>query len=283
MNLAEFEEHYFSANAAFSLQEYVGEHVIEEQHPLIQKMIGLHEYLISMSDHMKGMENLSAKKIQGMHKIAQYRFELLDTLTDYCLEKGIAPPFEIANTAITFLDSYNRPAYLIKLHKILSFHEWMQIFVDIWTRCDGCSLYIEELREIFQDADVSALMKQYFPESTYQKWLELPDFCTGYRGAFESCKNGLSWSLDEDVALKFGNTYLNMKNKGPYYLRASCQMHDKGLELLNQKLGEKASIYAAELETRQCFLFDGREEAELFSPFMLDEDAIEDIAATAAS
>lgn len=277
MNFSEFDEKYFSANSYISAQEILGDHVVDESHPTIQKMIAMHEYLLTKEERLSDYQNLPPLKLKGLNETSQSRFEMYDVLVDYCISKGIELPFEIAAKIMFALDSFNRPALLIKLHQVMKFGKWMETFVENWERCDGCSMYINEFREIFKDADIHHLMKTYFPKKTYRKWLKLPELCRVYRGAFESCKNGLSWSLDHEVAFKFANTYHNMSHKGVQYFRASCQMHQKGLDLIDQKLGERASLYTAYIDRTNCFLFENRSEKELFYPFVVEEDEIEDM------
>lgn len=266
LSLNEFDEKYFKANSPCSIQKYLGEdHLIDEQHPVIQELIGLHEYLLDC-DAYKDFSNLSGKKLEGAIKSAQYRYKMIETATRYAIEQKLTLDFKSANKLLSFMDSYNRPAYLLQLHKIFSFDQWMKLFVDSWTNCDGCSMYISEFKEIFKNKSMPELMKTYFDEEHYNKWLELPDQVTVYRGAFESCQEGLSWSLNEEIAVCFANQYISMTNKGASYLRAMTQMNEEGMKLIDEKLGQGVSVYSMNVKKADCLLFVDRNEEEVFVP-----------------
>lgn len=57
-----------------------------------------------------------------------------------------------------------------------------------------------------------------------------------------------------------------MSHKGIYYLRAKTQMNEAGLERLNKKIGERASLYAIRVRKEDCLLFTSRGEKEVFVP-----------------
>lgn len=265
-SLIEFNELYFKANSFFGIQEYLGlDHKIEEQHPAILELMNLEPYLLRLSD-FKDSSNLSETKIEGVAKVAQYRHKMIEIITEYAIHKGIVLDSAVATKTALFLDSYNRPAYLLQLHKILSFDEWMKIFVAMWTNCDGCSMYINEFKAIFKDKDLPLLMKTYFDSKHYNKWKQLKKTFIVYRGAFESCQNGLSWTQDDQVAINFSNQYLSMSNKGMCYLRALTQMNESGMELIDKKVGEAVSVYAIMVKKEDCLLFLNRNEQEVLVP-----------------
>lgn len=278
MDINTFNSSFFKANQPFSLFDWLGaDHQVDENNPLIQQLVGMHEYLLELTDY-KDLSNLPPNKVKGLSHQPQFRHQLIETLTQYSIEQKVNPPIDIIQTALSFLDSYNRPAFLVQLHQLLDFDSWMKLFVDFWERCDGCSMYIAEFRTIFADKDIPYLMKTYFPTESYARWQELPEILLVYRGALESCQDGLSWSMDNKVALKFANQYLDMSKKGFSYLRATTQMNFKGMALLDQKIGERASVYAIYVDKNDCLLFIGRSEEEVFVPRSYG-DEIEDLIA----
>lgn len=267
ISLEHFNAHYMRSNCAESIEKIIGaDHVIDENHPKIQSLIALSDYLLTIDD----MNNLSKvtneKKIIGLQNTSQYRHKLVEVITDYMLDQNLVMDVDVADKLMSHLDSYNRPAFLLQLNKMYSFDTWMKFFVDFWTQCDGCSMYMDELKEIFKGKNMAELMKTYFDADDYKKWKYLKKQFIVYRGAFESCKLGLSWSMDNKVAMNFANQYHNMSHKGIYYMRAKTQMNEAGLERLNKKIGERASLYAIRVRKEDCLLFTSRGEKEVFVP-----------------
>lgn len=157
-------------------------------------------------------------------------------------------------------------------------NDWAKWFANYWTACDGCSLYISEFKEITSKLNAEQVLQDYFPAETYQRWKELPEQITVYRGAFASCKNGLSWSLDYETAEKFALTYHDMSVKGFSYLRVITQINEDGLIRLDKHLAEPVGIYQTTVNKNECLLFDSRGEEELFILHNLDDSNIKMVA-----
>jgi hypothetical protein len=276
MNIQEFDEKYFQTSFDFSMFEYLGKnHVFNEADPLFSQLIELSDYLLSAEDMKIGMHDLPEKKLLGLRDRPQYRQELISLILQYCIRHNINPSFKYINKTIKFLDSFNRLPYLIQIHKVTSMDDWLKLFVLHWTGMDGCSLYIQELRSILKDINPEQVMRDYFPKETYEKWKNLPSHVQVYRGSFDKYSNGLSWSLESDVGLRFSGTYSDIKRKGYSYIRLLTQIDKQGLNLFHEAMQESdVGLFQTTVETKNCLFFDTRSESEIFVPFEIDSSKI---------
>ena len=109
-------------------------------------------------------------------------------------------------------------------------------------------------------------MSYLFLSCTEKNWLYANDEIVVYRGAFESFKDGLSWSTDIEIARKFANTYIDMKNKGLSYYRAMCQMSASELKLFTDRFSDNVSIFSMTVKKKDCIFINDRSENEVFIP-----------------
>lgn len=256
-------------NSMFLFGEYFSEAfpniTFNETSSAVQKLLLLDEYIPTRSE-LKNVGELTEKKRFGFEYQIIVKHMALESVVEIIKESDHLIPLEMANKLISRADSFNRPRLSLQLKDVMVDLDWLKFFFSTWSSYDGCSLYVDEFRSILSNFSPETIMKTVFSRKEYAKWLDTDKYIIVYRGAFESCKNGLSWSTDIDIALKFANTYIDMKNFGLSYSRAQCQMPPDELEKFKSKFDERVSVYSMLVPKDECIFINDRGEHEVFIP-----------------
>lgn len=122
------------------------------------------------------------------------------------LEEELSSDLDEAREWImTRCGSHERMDAVMYLHGQMDFGEWLSLLGDIWCICDNIGLYKEDLVWIFKewlDEPLTLIPELMSPEER-AAFEALPDQVTIYRGCGPHNKDGLSWSLSADVAVRF--------------------------------------------------------------------------------
>ncbi len=120
-----------------------------------------------------------------------------DIAVDYVAVKA-------AKQRLVWANSFERPFVLIELYAQMKHQEWFYIFGQWFDCCDGCYRIKKDLsRILMQYKDLTEQNKWACSEAAFSVWQSLPDELTVYRGCYKNNKNGLSWTLDKNIALRF--------------------------------------------------------------------------------
>lgn len=265
MNFKDFDKNY----SRFLFGEFVSEAFpkifFDESSPAVQKLLMLEEYIPTNSE-LRNVRDLTEKKRFGFDHQIVVKHMALESVVEIIKDNEKLIPVQMANKLISRADSFNRPRLALQLVDVMKETDWLKCFFNTWSSYDGCSLYIDDFKTILAKFSPETVMKTVFSKKEYSKWLDADDYILVYRGAFESCKKGLSWSTDIEVARKFANTYIDMKNFGLSYYRAQCQMPPDELEKFKNKFDEKVSIYSMLVPKKECIFINDRGEDEVFIP-----------------
>lgn len=276
MNIKQFNDSYFSRFLRLDIYDlFPTGFELDEQSDAIQALLQMEKYLISKED-MAILNSLSDEKKYGAEHTTQVRQMVIERLIDLLAAYETEISYENAKHLILTADSFNRPILAIKFKSVMDEKQWLKLLFKHWSYFDGCSIHADTFKNLLTNLDAEWVMQNCFPES-YEKWREAQDVITVYRGAFESCKDGLSWTTDMEVALKFANTYLDMKSYGFNYMRAFCQLNKTNLEKYVQKFEEKVGVFTTEVNKKDCIFIYDRDESEVFIPVPVSNSNIKSL------
>lgn len=277
MNFAQFDKYYGRYLFGDHIAKLLPNVDFDDSLPTVQNLIYFHNYIATNSER-QNLASLSKEKKFGAENPVIVKQMMLEALLDIIDDQNQLLSLPLANKLLVRADSFNRPKLILKMHQSMKEMDWLKCFFQNWSGFDGCSLHTDAIREKLIEYDPEYVMKTIFSKVEYKKWQEESDKIFVYRGAFESCKNGLSWTTDIEVARKFANTYIDMKNMGMSYFRAMCQLTADDLKLFIDKFTEKVSVYSIVVNKRDCIFINDRNEQEVMIPkahFYEIEDCLE--------
>ena len=126
---------------------------------------------------------------------------------EFGLEHFIVPAHQIttrqqATRALGRCNSYTRLAYLVDLMDYLSPADWFELARDHWSTTDNVWEHTEALRDYFSESTPAHKLLMMTDEEL-AVYHSLPEKVTVYRGCGELNKDGLSWTLSEQIAKGF--------------------------------------------------------------------------------
>ena len=104
-----------------------------------------------------------------------------------------------AEDLLRFHDSYSRLREIMLFSSIMNRRSWLALLGANWSICDNLSVWVRELRRLLPSRTTFLMMN----EDERATWRALPKVVTVYRGCSKANLNGLSWSLDRDIAAQF--------------------------------------------------------------------------------
>ncbi len=111
----------------------------------------------------------------------------------------------------------------------LTRRQWFSLLGQAWSICDNIGLYHQDLLVHFASAtraDLNAMMSR----KERRKWDALPELMTVFRGCSPQTIDGLSFSLNYNIAVKF--PFLNRyKTKHPLIVTAQVEKRTTVLKL----------------------------------------------------
>lgn len=91
--------------------------------------------------------------------------------------------------------------------KSLAVRDWYQLLGEYWSMCDNIShhkfelqYYLEWAFDDWESRSRRALLNRMMTARERAIWRSLPHNVTVYRGCYEINRDGLSWTLDRDIA-----------------------------------------------------------------------------------
>lgn len=265
MNFAEFDKFYGRYLLGGRIAKLLPDVDFDDSLPTVQKFTYFHNYIATSSER-QNLASLSEEKKIGIENPVIVKQMILEALLDIIADQGKLLSLPLASKLLIRADSFNRPKLILKLHRSMKEKDWLKCFFHHWSGFDGCSLHTDAIREKIIQYDPEYVMETIFSKAEYKKWQQESDKIFVYRGAFESCKDGLSWTTDIEVARKFANTYIDMKSMGMSYFRAMCQLTADDLKLFTDKFTEKVSVYSIVVNKRDCIFINDRNEQEVMIP-----------------
>lgn len=171
-----------------------------------------------------------------------------------------------ADNILLSADSFSRPELLINIARILNKEDWLLLFREFWTSCDSCSLYHNEFRKILNTYSIEEIRNLTHQDYDIEFYNSLPEEITIYRGTFidERFCDGLSWSTEESVAIKFMEGYKSFKNGGPMMMRYRFNMDDKKFNLLKDISLKGVAVLSKVVNKKDVFVNTSRNEYEVF-------------------
>lgn len=111
--------------------------------------------------------------------------------------------FEEANAYVfRWCNSFERMKMILSLRGLMSAPDWWRLLGDLWDTCDNIAVHKNRLRQILLKANptnLRAMMRTHERRAL----AAMPDEITVYRGCYDVNRDGLSWSLTEDIATRF--------------------------------------------------------------------------------
>lgn len=101
---------------------------------------------------------------------------------------------------LKFANSYTRMAALLALSSRMEPESWLRLLGENWTICDDLYRHKTMLSAMLGDEGPRPSMME---ADEFRAWEDLPPTVTVYRGAGARNANGISWSLDREVAARF--------------------------------------------------------------------------------
>ncbi len=150
-------------------------------------------------------------------------------------EVQVLMTIEAASERLKWANSFERPLVLVELYALMSRQEWLKLLVKEWSGCDDCYRIKKELSSIL-DADLTEAMTTA-SEEAIAAWQSLPDELTVYRGCYKNNKNGLSWTFDKNIALRFP-TLNRYRQKGQALLVTGKVKKTDGILFLEREESE---------------------------------------------
>lgn len=179
--------------------------------------------------------------------------------------------FEEAEERLRFCNSNTRLGALVDLMYEMRTSAWLKLLGRYWTVCDNISDYSLELFEGFEGY---APAKQMMTRAEWKRYQLLPDTVTIFRGCGPDNQNGLSWSLDRQVAETF--PFLN-RYKVDEPLLVTARVRKEDIIALKDGRGESEVItFDPEFITVEPITAErGRELLEAHARNMREERRIE--------
>lgn len=109
-------------------------------------------------------------------------------------------PLEKVKKILVFEDSYTRLPKLLSLRLKMEQKTWLSVLGELWTAIDNLSEHKDELKTILAKNGPLAEMMTKDEQALYETF---PEVLEVYRGCGPDNRNGVSWSLDKEVARKF--------------------------------------------------------------------------------
>jgi hypothetical protein len=134
---------------------------------------------------------------------------------------------QFAEFAVTYLFRYfgsaDRLPAMLELLKGRSRAVVFRVFLEVWPNCDDTWAHKEAILRCLRPEESSDSCLQYFSPAV-QGFIEtLPDVITVYRGCSRSRANGLSWTLDPEVARSFATGHRNIRVNDPVIVTAEVE------------------------------------------------------------
>lgn len=176
--------------------------------------------------------------------------------------------YETGKNLLGFSDSYCRMYLLLQLYDHMNHDDWFKLFFENWESCDGCSIYSNELIDIFEEHDLEDLRQTYFSPEQKATYDALPDQITIYRGSLHSPASnvGLSWTTDREVAEKFAYSALSLIQGRGMMFRMAINMLASEFKKIADVNAEEACILKLIVNKKDVLIFNGRGEDEIFLP-----------------
>ncbi|NOS97380.1 MAG: hypothetical protein HOP25_02775 [Methylotenera sp.] len=116
-----------------------------------------------------------------------------------------APTFGAVNNHIYKYNSFEKLEFILAFRQRMGRRAWLKLLGEQWSNCDNIGFHSEELRKYLPEKASKNMMS----DEEFKAFCDLPDLVKIYRGCGLSNQNGLSWSLQRDVAeaLPFQNKY----------------------------------------------------------------------------
>lgn len=208
------------------------------------------EYL--PKDHTDFQKQLFVSANRGM--ICNYLVDSIDVID-----------FKNASKMLFDVDSFNRPELLVKFSDMIDKSYWLKLFNDFWTMCDSCSIYHEEFKEAFSKYTIEELRNEIHSDEDKEFYDSLPDVIEIYRGTFNDIRfsQGISWTLDKDVANRFMMGYKSFAENGPMVYRYKMNMTQDKFDLLKDISEEGVSVLTRTVNKKDIFLMTSRGEHEV--------------------
>jgi hypothetical protein len=126
---------------------------------------------------------------------------------------------------LQYCDSYGRLGEIVGLYGTMPMGKWWQVLGYHWTGCDNIAEYAGWLSSRFKRS--SRLRLNMMFKEDHAGHDALPDVLTIYRGCYEDNMDGMSWTLDRAIAVRFPtlNRY-RRKNQEPYLLTRTIAKRD---------------------------------------------------------
>ena len=104
----------------------------------------------------------------------------------------------------TFCNSFERLPTLLTLSSRIGKSEWLSLLGEHWENCDNIATHMDWLlKDNHFSCSKSNTIFEMMTDDEKAKYEALPDLIIIYRGCYKSNKWGLSWTLDENIAIKF--------------------------------------------------------------------------------
>jgi hypothetical protein len=129
-------------------------------------------------------------------------------------------------------NSYTRMEAVLLAYSLVRHRTWLRILGREWSGCDNISQYLPAIRCLLAnlpEADLACMMTR----DEREQWATLPKTFAAYRGCYsEVNRDGICYSLDRDVALKFAGQYHRYRASGtPVLVTAKCRRSRAVLKL----------------------------------------------------
>lgn len=169
-----------------------------------------------------------------------------------------------ASTFLTHSDSYNRMYFLVKLRKRVQRDDWFKLFFEFWSQCDACSMYANEIKAAFKGVDMAEMRNKYYSEEQWAAHQALPDEIEVWRGChLPTGRNGISWSLDEQVGRHFSKIATSLSARQEAYLRPMLAMQPSQLDRYEKMISGTPALCKTVLKKDDGFILLGRQESEV--------------------
>lgn len=116
--------------------------------------------------------------------------------------KSISLTLDDARQALEFCNSYDRARTLWALSWELPVPDWLTLLGDEWSVCDNLWRYRRQFLRILNMASPAELQLMMTTEER-EAHARLPERFVAYRGCYPHNRNGLSYTLDKDIAQRF--------------------------------------------------------------------------------
>lgn len=162
--------------------------------------------------------------------------------------------------------SFTRGRLLVDIKPCLTRDEWIKLFFNYWSMIEIADELIDDLKAIFKNEDMSAIMKKYASKEDYKAYLDLPDILTVHRGCSTNSIDGLSWTTDFEKAKFFAKRRFDLFSKNSMMLiriLSDIRCPDEQQKYLTLPF-EETYIAHANVNKKDCLFFNDRGESEIF-------------------